>query len=157
MVPGDQQVGPVEAMRTLSLQERYSLRISSYFASLSIQKYTQTFRVLSRKVRRHLAPVTTFASLTLCRGEDSNLQGLLRVVLSHVRLPISPPRHYSSNFTLLCAPSRDRTYDLILKRDLLYQLSYGRKRGNNERMFLHSDIGSECRADTNVWAQTRKQ
>jgi hypothetical protein len=25
-----------------------------------------------------------------------------------------------------CAPSRDRTYDLILKRDLLYQLSYGR-------------------------------
>ena len=27
----------------------------------------------------------------------------------------------------LCAPSRDRTYDLILKRDLLYQLSYGRK------------------------------
>lgn len=24
------------------------------------------------------------------------------------------------------APSRDRTYDLILKRDLLYQLSYGR-------------------------------
>ena len=30
---------------------------------------------------------------TLCRGEDSNLHGLLRVVLSHVRLPISPPRH----------------------------------------------------------------
>jgi hypothetical protein len=30
----------------------------------------------------------------LCRGEDSNLHGLLRVVLSHVRLPISPPRRF---------------------------------------------------------------
>ena len=29
----------------------------------------------------------------MCRGEDSNLHELLRVVLSHVRLPISPPRH----------------------------------------------------------------
>ena len=27
---------------------------------------------------------------------------------------------------LSCAPSRARTCDLILKRDLLYQLSYGR-------------------------------
>ena len=27
---------------------------------------------------------------------------------------------------VFCAPSRVRTYDLILKRDLLYQLSYGR-------------------------------
>ena len=30
------------------------------------------------------------------------------------------------SISLACAPSRDRTYDLILKRDLLYQLSYGR-------------------------------
>ena len=28
---------------------------------------------------------------------------------------------------LICAPSRDRTYDILLKRELLYQLSYGRK------------------------------
>lgn len=27
---------------------------------------------------------------------------------------------------LFSASSRDRTYDLVLKRDLLYQLSYGR-------------------------------
>lgn len=31
--------------------------------------------------------------INVCRGEDSNLQGLLRVLLRHVRLPISPPRH----------------------------------------------------------------
>jgi len=31
------------------------------------------------------------------------------------------------SFPKNCAPSRDRTYDLILKRDLLYQLSYGRE------------------------------
>ena len=28
---------------------------------------------------------------------------------------------------VFCPPTRDRTWDLILKRDLLYQLSYGRK------------------------------
>src|SRR5882724_7040102 len=32
----------------------------------------------------------------------------------------------AQNASAFCAPSRDRTYDLILKRDLLYQLSYGR-------------------------------
>ena len=32
--------------------------------------------------------------LTICRGEDSNLQGLIaHMVLSHARLPVSPPRH----------------------------------------------------------------
>ena len=30
-------------------------------------------------------------------------------------------------FSVLGSASRDRTYDLILKRDLLYQLSYGRE------------------------------
>ena len=27
---------------------------------------------------------------------------------------------------MLCAPTRDRTWDILLKRELLYQLSYGR-------------------------------
>ena len=58
-----------------------------------------------------------------CRREDLNLHGLPRLLLRQVRLPISPPRHIRY---LTGASSRDRTYDLILKRDLLYQLSYGR-------------------------------
>ena len=33
---------------------------------------------------------------------------------------------YTNSATPACAPRRDRTFDLILKRDLLYQLSYGR-------------------------------
>ena len=47
-----------------------------------------------------------------------------------VLLPSAPKADASANFAT-CAfpspPSRARTYDLILKRDLLYQLSYGRK------------------------------
>src|SRR3989344_9086748 len=46
------------------------------------------------------------------------------------RFPLPPldrrRRLRSRHSTLKCAPSRDRTCDLVLKRDLLYQLSYGR-------------------------------
>ena len=52
-------------------------------------------------------------------GEDLNLHSLRNMVLNHARLPF---RHPPS------APTRSRTSDLILKRDLLYQLSYGRAR-----------------------------
>ncbi len=63
----------------------------------------------------------------LCREEDLNLHGLPRLLLRQVRLPISPSRHIIFLIEFFpSAPSRDRTYDLILKRDLLYQLSYGR-------------------------------
>lgn len=64
----------------------------------------------------------------LCRREDLNLHGLPRLLLRQVRLPISPPRHIVSVILYIKtgALSRDRTYDLILKRDLLYQLSYER-------------------------------
>jgi hypothetical protein len=57
--------------------------------------------------------------------------------------PLAPKASASANFatpacfyctlhslSFPCAPSRDRTYDLILKRDLLYQLSYGRIHSN---------------------------
>ncbi len=78
-----------------------------------------------------------YLNQTLCRREDLNLHGLPRLLLRQVRLPISPPRHiylyyHNEDFihhfssVITGAPSRDRTYDLILKRDLLYQLSYGR-------------------------------
>ena len=47
----------------------------------------------------------------LCRGEDSNLHGLPRCVLSAVRLPISPPRHLSlyrrHEFFNACPPGRN--------------------------------------------------
>jgi hypothetical protein len=33
----------------------------------------------------------------------------------------------NSHCVLICPPTRARTWDLILKRDLLYQLSYERK------------------------------
>ena len=38
---------------------------------------------------------------------------------------------------LFCPPARIRTEDLLLKRELLYQLSYGRKLSDNIR-FLES-------------------
>ena len=37
---------------------------------------------------------------------------------------MSPAR---TKHPMLCAPTRDRTWDILLKRELLYQLSYGRK------------------------------
>ena len=46
-----------------------------------------------------------------------------RLLLRQVRLPISPPRH---NIFLQSAPGRIRTFDRLLKRQLLYRLSYGR-------------------------------
>ena len=49
----------------------------------------------SRKQSGLLAsPSPHFASLHLCRREDSNLHGLLHLVLSQARLPISPLRHF---------------------------------------------------------------
>ncbi|MDB5254238.1 MAG: hypothetical protein JWL80_304 [Parcubacteria group bacterium] len=41
---------------------------------------------------------------------------------------ISPPRHemHTNTRNNICAPGRNRTYDHLLKRELLYQLSYGR-------------------------------
>ena len=77
-----------------------------------------------------------------------NLHGLPRLLLRQVRLPISPPRRtftlqcfapYTSTkgscvslpprrmctISFPCPPSRIRTYDQLLKRQLLYQLSYG--------------------------------
>ena len=47
-----------------------------------------------------------------------------RLLLRQVRLPISPPAHLCS-VLIPSAPSRIRTCDLLLKRQLLYQLSYG--------------------------------
>ncbi len=76
--------------RTRSLRLQYSLRVHRLCPKGDA--HAQTFRVLSRNARRRIAPVTNLASLVLCRGEDSNLHGLLRLVLSQVRLPISPPR-----------------------------------------------------------------
>ena len=35
-------------------------------------------------------------------------------------------RHDSGGQIFICPPGRDRTYDLLLKREQLYQLSYGR-------------------------------
>ena len=101
----------------------------------------------------------------MCRRGDLNSYGSPRLLLRQVRLPISPPRHFSETkhvFTYLlrrrresnprnvsfanccvstsplrqkqefrmacpCPPGRIRTYDHLLKRELLYQLSY---RGN---------------------------
>ncbi len=84
-----------------------------------------------------------------CRGEDLNLHELPRLLLRQVRLPISPPRHLLHDYPALsehrrqvhvyhlaatatlficfaaCAPTRIRTWDLLLKREQLYQLSYG--------------------------------
>src|SRR3989344_4755023 len=60
-----------------------------------------------------------FAALCLCWGEDLNLHGLPRLLLRQVRIPIPPPQH-------ACAPTWIRTKDHLLKRELLYQLSYGR-------------------------------
>ena len=50
-------------------------------------------------------------------GEDLNLHSLRNMVLNHARLPF---RHPPS------ASTRIRTSDHLLKRELLYQLSYGR-------------------------------
>src|SRR3989344_3471049 len=60
-----------------------------------------------------------FAALRLCWGEDLNLHGLPRLLLRQVRIPIPPPQHAG-------APTWIRTKDHLLKRELLYQLSYGR-------------------------------
>ena len=48
-----------------------------------------------------------------------------------LKISATPPRvvtlRLAQTYLLsVCAPARDRTEDLILKRDLLYQLSYGR-------------------------------
>ncbi len=51
---------------------------------------------------------------------NSNEYQLLRLA----RLPISPLARSLSEGP----PTRDRTWDLLLKRELLYQLSYGRMR-----------------------------
>ncbi len=40
-------------------------------------------------------------------------------------LPLGAQIKKPTSVLLICAPRRDRTSDLILKRDLLYQLSYG--------------------------------
>ena len=64
---------------------------------------------------------------------DLNPHALRRLLLRQVRLPFRHPPVFAkekpeqkesrSGFSLACPPCRDRTYDLILKRDLLYQLS----------------------------------
>ena len=63
----------------------------------------------------------------LCAGEDLNLHALRHLLLRQACLPFHHPRIcLKVKFFNSCASSRDRTYDLVLKRDLLYQLSYGR-------------------------------
>lgn len=65
-------------------------------------------------------------------GGDSNSHALRRRVLSAVRLPISPPtQSYYRIHT--SPPGRSRTYDRLVKSELLYQLSYGR----NQKIIQH--------------------
>ncbi len=69
----------------------------------------------------------------LCAGGEGRTPTLFRA--------LAPKANVSANFTtpavrnilkrdphyrFLCPPSRARTYDRLLKRQLLYQLSYGR-------------------------------
>ena len=62
-------------------------------------------------------------------GGDLNSHGSPRLLLRQVRLPISPPQlygHYITNRNCLVRPPGVRTWDLLVKSELLYQLSYGR-------------------------------
>ena len=62
-------------------------------------------------------------------------------VLSRARIPIPPPtRRYFCQH--LCPPTRDRTWDPLLKRQLLYQLSYGRtKAQKSDYTTIHKSFG----------------
>ena len=64
--------------------------------SSPLRKVSQTF--LSTQTKNRLR------SFCLCRGEDLNLQGITRLLLRQVRLPISPPRHiciYLRDYTII--------------------------------------------------------
>ena len=65
-------------------------------------------------------------SFVIWAREDSNLHGLPHVVLSHARIPFRHSPDIAS-IPVKCPPGRDRTYDRLHKRELLYQLSYGWK------------------------------
>lgn len=41
-------------------------------------------------------------------------------------------------YFFICPPGRARTYDRLLKRELLYQLSYGRKKSKNKIRYAKS-------------------
>lgn len=59
-----------------------------------------------------------------CGERDLNPHPLRDQILSLARLPVSPSPQ--TNKRIKHAPSRDRTYDPVIKSHLLYQLSYRR-------------------------------
>ena len=99
--------------RGLGRSRGYFIRSSNSKISHSLDPHSLKFffRYRYRKIyfaRFKSSPLATkiyftnaiaFVSLFLCRGEDLNLHGLLRLLLRQVRLPISPPRHFICYFT----------------------------------------------------------
>ena len=101
-------------------------------------------------------------SATPASGEWSQVEFCRRRIRSRPRLAAmqlhgnAPPRTKaqklpSGRFCVLCAPSRIRTCDLLLKREQLYQLSYGRIKLN-----YHTCAGGGNRTHTNLRSQDFK-
>jgi hypothetical protein len=97
------------------------------------------------KIKEHCLGRSPSESGSLPRpGSALNIQGIFSgrsaSVCSFPRKPcFTPDQRTKKKLTFsqffLCAPNRVRTCDLLLKRELLYQLSYGRLRDLRLQIF----------------------
>ena len=78
--------------------------------------------IKKRREKRDKINVSPFLSIMPQTGIEPVREYKSRRILSPVRLPVPPRRHFSSY--LLSGTNRARTYDPLLVRQMLSQLSY---------------------------------
>lgn len=125
------------------LADKHSLR-SSCIPAPAFEALPAAQRIVAARIRARLG--------SWWARRDSNPQSFRNMVLSHARIPIPPlapkgkytppaqnvPYDISLFFYTPSPPTRTRTWNQLLKRQLLYQLSYRRIiciLAENERSF----------------------
>lgn len=99
-----------------------TLQFSQLLPSLKVEKEVFQYWFLVEKKARSVAPISLL--ITVPRTGLEPAPANADMALNHARLPIPPPGHKKRRLPVFSDLTGARTQDPLLKREMLYQLSY---------------------------------